>query len=143
MINENWSKWIQRDILKHFTNNLPADYNVISETADVDKNAFDKWCEVRVDIIYRHLQKNTYYAHVNVDILVVSTKQKNIYNCKIMTGKVAAQFDNISVIDSGVTKFCLRVDGPVIDTYYGELETQANMEQATVEGAFEALIVET
>lgn len=143
-MNENWSKWIQRALLKYFTTNLPG-LNLISETADVNKNQLTQWCELRVDIKYKCLHTIQWHAYVNVNILVVCAKKPNLYNMKSITGKIASVFADLPVInDNAGTAFCLRVDSDyeISDTYYGELENQANMEQATVEGVFEAFILE-
>lgn len=142
MVNINWSKWIQRAILKHFKNNLSG-HTVFLETENVDKNNLDHWFEIRVDIKYEQLQREQYLATVTVDILVMSTKKNNIYNAKILTGAVASVFGDISVIDdNNINRFCLRLDSSIEDTYYGEMEQQANMEQATVEGTLVTYILE-
>lgn len=142
MINTNWAKWIQRAVLKHFKNNLSG-HTVFLETENVDKNNLDHWFEVRIDINYKHLNRDQYLATVTVDILVMSTKKSNIYNAKMLTGAVASAYGDISVVDdNNIYKFCLRLDSDVIDTYYGEIEQQANMEQATVEGTLVTYILE-
>lgn len=141
MINANWSKWIQRAVVTQFVNGVVG-HTVLSETEDIDKNKLDHWCEVRVDITYTHLNGSSYKVKVSTNVLVVGAKKDNIYTCKILTGLVASIFGDISVKnDSGVYQFCLRLDGDVIDTYYGEIEDQANMEQATVEGTLESIIL--
>jgi len=145
MINANWSKWIQRAILKHFKTNLSG-YTVFLETEDVDKNSLRTWIEVRLDITYHHLQGNKYRVTIPVDILVMSAKAGNIYDAKSITGLVASAFSSIQVYDDSeptrLPVFCLRPKGQIVDNYYGETELQANMEQATVEGIYEAHILE-
>lgn len=142
MVNPSWAKWIQRAVLKNFTLQLPG-YTVLAESDNVDKNDKSEWFEVRLDINYEHLNRNSYKAAVDVNILVMATKKQNIYNAKLLTGAAAAAFGDISVVDdSGNQKFCLNLIGKIEDTYYGEVENQANMEQATVEGTLEAYILE-
>lgn len=142
MINPNWAKWIQRSVLKNFVTTL-APHKVFAESDNTPKNKLDHWYEVRVDITYTHLQRNNYRANVSVDILVMSSKTNNIYNAKVLSGLAASGFEDITVYnDADTYKFCLKLVGEVIDTYYGEVKNQEQMEQATVEGSFEAFILE-
>lgn len=141
MINPNWPKWIQRSILKQFVTGL-AGHTVLAETQNVNKDNLDHWFEVRIDIKFRQLQGNSYKAIVDVNILVIGAKKDNIYTCKILTGLAASVFGDISILDDSDNRvFCLCPEGDIIDTYYGETELQANIEQATVEGTLETIIL--
>lgn len=142
MINPNWAKWIQRAVVKAFATGL-AGHTVLSETEDVDTNDLDHWFTVRIDETFTHLQGSEWKVTVVVDILVMSAKKNSIYNGKTLLGLVDAVFADISVKDdSNNHKFCLRLDSDIINTYYGEVEGQANIEQATVEGTLESIILE-
>lgn len=147
MINPIWSKQIKRAVIKHFKNALdPTIITVFSEQEKRNTDELEKWLEVRIDIHYKHLQGNNYYVTVDVDLLIMSVKGYNIFTISDITGRVAAAFSSIQVMDGASPTenplFCLRLKNDVEDIYYGEQLTQANMEQATVEGIYESYIVE-
>lgn len=135
MINENWSKWILRTITKHFRTNLSG-ISVFAEEERKNTDGLDKWIIVRLDIDYNHQQGSHYGILVECDLLVVSTKDNNIYSHRALSGLVASKFSSLSVLnDSAVSQFCLKPSSKVEETYY---DTDDNLHQTTVTCTFDA-----
>lgn len=139
MINPNWSPWIERSILKHFRDNLVG-VNVFSEKEKKNTDNLRQWIVIRLDILYRHLNRNSYRVIVNSDLLVVNTRDNNMYSHPTLCGLVASKYSTIPVLDdttpSPVQIGCLLHQGEIRDTYYGDLNDK--LHQTTLESVFEA-----
>jgi hypothetical protein len=150
MIDPEWTKWIHASIASHFKSAMTSAGLIFHLEGEVNRAEVDyqeDWVELRIDgPDYYPAGNNRYRANVEVNVLISTIKgpDKNLYINKINCGKVAEAFTQIVVndYDASVILACLQPNKDRIETNnFGQVQDRTNLEQATVEGHFDTILV--
>ena len=144
MMNENWPRWIQASVTKHFIDAF-AGFKVFTEGSERDTDKDKEYVEIRMDgPIARPQVNNQYELEVTPNILVTTVGVKDTYKHRRVMGKVLAAFTNGIPVkrygngdqDDDSLLGCLQLKSEVRGNYFGQIDTVLKIEQSTVDAEY-------
>jgi hypothetical protein len=158
MINPNWVRWAVASFSKHFADTFSAaSVPLFCEGDDRNTAKVKDFAEFRMDgPKIRELSRGYYHLFVPVNILVKSNMDDaNVHRIHRTIGTAISAFaDHISmfkygpdgVIDDGSLVTCFSRMDNLLDqlkvSQFGQIDPTVRVQQATVEGHYEAYITE-
>lgn len=124
-MNQHWARWIKTSIVKHFDDNRGS-YTLFVEGADRNTESLQSWVEIRTDGPFiREVSHNYYKLTVEVNLLLSSVPNENIYTQDALCGYFQKLFTCIPVFRYGPSS---DVDNDNVQ--FGELNLYDHMREA-------------
>lgn len=148
-MNVNWARWIKTSIVKYFDTNKGS-YTLFVEGADRHTQDLQTWVEVRTDGPYiREVSKNYYKLTVEVNLLLSSIVNENIYTQDALCGYFQSLFTCIPVfrygpsddiandnVQFGELVLFDHMRESIKLNHFGIIRPDTNLIQSTVEGHY-------
>lgn len=154
MINPNWARWILAGVSDHF--DTAVDLFLFVEGQERDTKDKKSFMELRLDgPWYNEVSKDYWKIYVEVNILIqTAMRVKDFHLHHTNIGLVGAGFTDISIFrcgngpdDDDSFLGCLKLIQDerkrerVVTSNFGQIETHAKIQQATVEGHYNMTLI--
>lgn len=137
----NWPRWIQASINKHFADGLVSVLTLLLPGQHRDDDDDSDRAELRIDGPHlREVTAGDWRARVDVNVyLVHAYNNSNIYVLQDNIGTIIQLFGDIQVYDYGIgtdNVGCLQLDSEIITRQTGQPKPDIKIERAFVDASY-------